>query len=61
LQNGVVYLITPTGNPNYIETALSDATKWFGIWQKAIQNQLEDLQTRWLYSQNASSHQSPTY
>jgi hypothetical protein len=27
LQNGVVYLITPTGNPNYIETALSDATK----------------------------------
>jgi hypothetical protein len=31
LQNGVVYLGTPTGNPNHIETALSDAAKWFDI------------------------------
>ena len=31
LQNGVVYLGTPIGNPNYIETALSNAAKQFDI------------------------------
>ncbi len=46
LQNAVVYLGTPIGNPNYIETALSNAAKQFDIWWKAIQNQLEDLQTK---------------
>jgi hypothetical protein len=31
LQNGVVYLSTPIGNSNYIETALSNAAKQFDI------------------------------
>jgi hypothetical protein len=31
LQNAVVYLGTPIGNPNYIETALSNAAKQFDI------------------------------
>jgi hypothetical protein len=34
LQNGVMYLGTPIGNPNYIETALSNAAKQFDIQQK---------------------------
>jgi hypothetical protein len=31
LQNGVVYRGTHIGNLNYIETALTNAAKWFDI------------------------------
>jgi hypothetical protein len=47
LQNRVVYLgKSPIGNSDYIANALMEAAKHFHIRRKAIQNQLEDLQTQ---------------
>ena len=46
LQNGVVYLGSPIGNSDYVANALTEAAKHFDIRRKAIQNQLEDLQTQ---------------
>jgi hypothetical protein len=46
LQNGVVYLGSPIGNSDYVANARTEAAKCFDIRRKAIQNQLEDLQTQ---------------
>jgi hypothetical protein len=46
LQNGVIYLGSPIGNSNYVANTLTEAAKCFNIRHKAIQNQLEDLQTQ---------------
>jgi hypothetical protein len=46
LQNGVVYLGSPFGNSDYVANTLMEAAKHFDIRRKAIQNQLEDLQTQ---------------
>jgi hypothetical protein len=45
LQNGVVYLGSFIGNSDYIANTLTEAAKHFDIRHKAIQKQLEDLQT----------------
>jgi hypothetical protein len=46
LQNRVIYLQSPIGNSDYIANTLMEAAKHFNIKFKAIQNQLEDLQTQ---------------
>jgi hypothetical protein len=46
LQNGVIYLGSPIVNSDYIANALTEAAKCFDIRRKAIQNQLEHLQTQ---------------
>jgi hypothetical protein len=46
LQNGVIYLGSPIGNSDYVANTLMEAAKHFDIRRKAIQNQLEDLQTQ---------------
>jgi hypothetical protein len=46
LQNGIIYLGRPIGNSDYIANAQTEAAKYFDIRRKAIQNQLEDLQTQ---------------
>jgi hypothetical protein len=46
LQNGVVYLGSPIGDSDYVANTLTEAAKHFDIRCKAIQNQLEDLQTQ---------------
>jgi hypothetical protein len=46
LHNGVIYFGSPIGNSDYVANALMEAAKRFDIRCKAMQNQLEDLQTQ---------------